>query len=304
MGLLRGPADGAKAAMIPQVAQLGSLPLERVTGVVGTIERLGSSLGAAVAGGLVALVGPAPALLVDAVALTIAVGCIAATLPGSTLAAPARGPRRSAYLGELADGWRFLRADAVLVGITMMVASTNLLDQAWSAVLVPVWAVAHGHSVGTVGLVFAVMSGSAIGGAAIATAAATRLPRLLVYSGAFFVVSLPRFAVLGSASPLWLVLGVMAVSGFATGFVNPILGAVVFERIPAPLMGRVSSLNTALCWSLIPFGALVGGLLVTACGVDRALWIVGVAYLLVALMPLVRRSFRQFGVRPEHDLAA
>lgn len=49
-------------------------------------------------------------------------------------------------------------------------------------------------------------------------------------------------------------------AGFTGGFINPVLGAVNLERIPAPLLGRVSALNSALCWSLIPFGGLVGGL--------------------------------------------
>ena len=56
--------------------------------------------------------------------------------------------------------------------------------------------------------------------------------------------------------------------GFASGFLNPILGAVIYERIPTPLMGRVTSLNTALCWSLMPFGGLLGGVLVQAIGLS------------------------------------
>ena len=57
-----------------------------------------------------------------------------------------------------------------------------------------------------------------------------------------------------------------ASAGFASGFLNPILGAVIFERIPSAPVGRVSSLNHAMCWALMPLGGLVGGLLVDCVG--------------------------------------
>lgn len=45
MGVLRGPSDAAKQAMVPDIATLAAMPLERVTGVVGAIERLASTAG-------------------------------------------------------------------------------------------------------------------------------------------------------------------------------------------------------------------------------------------------------------------
>jgi MFS family permease len=89
-----------------------------------------------------------------------------------------------------------------------------------------------------------------------------------------------------------------AVGGVASGFLNPILGAVIYERIPKPLMGRVTSLNSALCWSLMPFGGLLGGLLVAGFGVEVALLATGLAYLAATMLPLVWRSFREFDRRP------
>lgn len=64
MGVLRGPSDAAKQAMVPDIAALTDLPLERVTGVAGAIERLASTAGAAGAGALIGMIGPGQALLV------------------------------------------------------------------------------------------------------------------------------------------------------------------------------------------------------------------------------------------------
>ena len=98
-----------------------------------------------------------------------------------------------------------------------------------------------------------------------------RLPRFKVYLVGFFIGGVPRFVALAVGAPLWVVLVVGFVGGCAAGFLNPILGAVLFERIPKPLMGRVSSMNIAMSWSLIPFGGLLGGIAVTAIGLSPAL---------------------------------
>lgn len=306
MGALRGPSDGAKQSLVPTVAELAGVPLERVTGISGTIERFGTVLGAAAAGGLVALVGAPQALVLNAVTFAAAGLLVWWAFPagadlrhtGDVAAQPDSASPAEPYRQQLAAGWRFLRRDPVLVGITMMVSVTNLLDQAWVAVLLPVWAQDSGRGAAAVGTVLAVFAAGSIGGALLATVAGDRLPRLPVYVVAFLVAGLPRFVVMGvDASWVWI-LGVFVVGGFASGFLNPILGAVVFERIPAPLVGRVSALNTSLCWSLIPFGGLVGGLVVAALGVSGGFVAIGAAYFVTTLFPLVRPSFREFGHRP------
>ena len=64
-GALRGPGDAAKSTMTPTLAATADVPLERVTGLSSTVERTASMLGAAIAGTLVAVIGPANALVVD-----------------------------------------------------------------------------------------------------------------------------------------------------------------------------------------------------------------------------------------------
>jgi MFS family permease len=159
-------------------------------------------------------------------------------------------------------------------------------------VLLPVWAKQTGAGAGTLGLVFATMSGASVIGALVAAKWGERIPRFRMYVVAFLVAGLPRFVVLAVGAPLGLVLGVSVVAGVFSGFLNPILGAVFFERIPAHLTGRVSSLSTSLCFALMPLGGLVGGLLVSGFGLSPALLAVGAAYLLATMAPLVVPSFR------------
>jgi MFS family permease len=295
-GLLRGPGDGAKAALVPEIVDAAQVPTERVTGLHGAAERLASTAGAALAGLLVAVLGPVNALLLDAGSFAVAAALIAATAPRRTAAAP-EGEDAS-YVTQLRAGWDFLRHDSVLVAMTIMIGITNLLDQAYVVVLVPVWAYDSGHGAAAVGLVFAVFAGAATVGSLLASAIAHRLPRFATYLVAFLVCGAPRFVVLAFDVPLWAVLATGAVGGFAAGFINPVLGAVIFERIPRHLVGRVSSLNTALCWAGIPFGGLVGGATVAAIGLSPALLLLGGAYLAATMLPALQPAWRTIDSRP------
>lgn len=302
-GALRGPGDGAKGAMIPTLVDRAGVAMERVTGLHSTVERTASMLGAGIAGILVAGLGAQNALLVDAVSfgLSAAVMAWATVGLGGPVApdpevAPAAGT--AAYLVQLREGWDFLRRDPLLLGITVMVALTNLLDAAWSAVLLPVWSVESGAGAATLGLVLAVFSGCSALGSVCAAAWAARLPRFRVYLLAFLLAGLPRFAVFALESPLGAVIAVFVVSGFASGFLNPVLGAVIFERIPTPLVGRVSSLSTAMCFALMPFGGILGGLLVDGGGLALAMGLIGVAYFAVTMLPALDPRWKAMDERP------
>jgi len=294
IGALRGPADAAKQAMVPDIAELAAVPLERVTGVVGTIERLASTVGAAGAGALIAVTGPAQALVFNAITFAVAVLVVGVGIP-ALRHTPAAAT--ASYGRDLLEGWSFLRRDAVLMGIVTMVAATNLLDQAFHTILLPVWIRDAGRGPELLGAILAVFSGSSMVGAAIAASIGERMPRLVVYTAAFLLTGFPRFLVLAMDVPLVAVFATLAIGGFASGFLNPIVSAVLFERIPKPLIGRVSSMATALGWSLIPFGGLFGGALISGIGLSAALMLTGLAYLAATLLPLARKSFRGFEKR-------
>lgn len=306
-GALRGPGDAGKAAMTPEIARVAGVSLERVTGLASAIERTSSMAGAALAGLLVAGVGAANALYLDAASflLSFAVFALATTGMGRPVPRPAADPGAtpSTYLHELRQGWDFLRTEPVLVAVCVMVALTNLVDQAYAAVLAPVWAQDSGAGVEALGALFAVFSGASVLGALAAARWGETLPRFRTYVVAFLIAGAPRFVVMALESPLWAVFAVTAVAGAASGFLNPILGAVILERIPAPLMGRVSSLNTAICWSLMPLGGILGGLTVTALGVSPALLLAGAAYLVTTMAPTRVVAFREMD-RPEVKVPA
>ncbi|MBU1335396.1 MAG: MFS transporter [Alphaproteobacteria bacterium] len=297
IGVLRAPADAAKQALVPSVAAMGKLPLERVTGVMGASDRLAGTLGAAGAGLLIAVLGPAPALLANALAFVLSAIVVAFGIPAQHGAVPARD-RTSRYHTELAAGWTVLSSDPVLRGLVLMIAVTNLFDQAYAIVLLPVWVQTSGLDVTWVGIFLAAFSGASIAGAAIAAIIGHRLPRLAVYTTGFLFAGPFPMLVFAIDAPVPAILTVLVVSGFSAGFLNPIIGAILFERIPSPMVGRVIALFGALAWSLMPFGGLYAGLVVDNFGIAIALGATAVLYLLATMTPLAVPSFRQMNRRP------
>lgn len=304
-GLLRGPGDAAKGALIPEIVDASVVPTERVTGLHSSVERLASTAGAALAGLLVVALGPVNALLIDAASFAASAVLLALTAPrGTTPPVEADSDDGVGYLARLREGWEFLRRDRVLVAITTMVAATNLIDQAYTVVLVPVWAYEGGYGAGAIGLLFGTFAAAATAGSVVASVIAHRLPRYSTYLVCFLIVGAPRFVVLALDSPLWLVVATGTIGGFAAGFINPILGAVIFERIPRHLMGRVTSLSTSLCWAGIPFGGLVGGAAIAGFGLSPALLVLGGAYLLATMLPALQPAWREIDRSPDGDTAS
>ncbi|WP_415951441.1 MFS transporter [Streptomyces sp. KLOTTS4A1] len=316
IGAARGPGDLAKEVMVPEAAERGAVRLERATGVSGVIERLAATAGPAVGGSLVALLGPMAGLSVNAACFALGSVIIGLALPrGMGLAVPpereptgagaaasgagaggapgargARGACASREVGESSDGpgyWQrfgegfaFLRREPLLLSLTVMVGITNLLDAAVSMVLIPVWANASGGGPEAIGLLGSAMGAGAVAGSLIATAVAHRLRRRATVLTGFLLCGAPRFLVLGVDLPLGAVIAVFVLSGFGAGFVNPVLAAILFERVPRRLLGRVNALGDALAWSGIPLGALLAGAAVAGAGLTPVLLTGAVAYFL------------------------
>ncbi|WP_442818268.1 MFS transporter [Streptomyces sp. NBC_01727] len=298
VGAARGPGDLAKAIMVPEAAERGGIPLERATGLSGVTERFASTVGPAVGGSLVALLGPLTGLVVNAGCFVLGSLIIMLVLPRGlghgTPAGPASpGHQQPGYWRLFGEGFTFLRREPLLLTITIMISITNLLDAAFMQVLVPVWANESGNGPSGIGLTGSVLGIAAVCGSLIATTVAHRMPRRLVFFAGFFLAGAPRFFVLAVGAPMWSVLAVFAIGGLGAGFLNPILAALSFERIPRQLLGRVNALRDSLAWSGIPVGGLIAGAVVASLGLVPALIASGTAYFLTTNLTGLRPEWRE-----------
>lgn len=294
VGAADGPSNAAKGVFVPSVTRAAHAPLERGTGLTGAVERTATTVGPAIAGVVVAGFGSIYALWVAAVLFGLASLVVTTTLTDPVVDAPDPGLNPpQGYVGQLKEGADFLRREPLLRAIVAMVAVTNLLDQAFFAVLLPVWARSSGYGAETVGLVVTVFGAASVGAALLAAMTGERLPRRTVYLVGFVIGGIPRFIAMALGLPLIAVLGVFLVGGLGSGFINPIIGAVTYERIPPAMLGRVKTLTTAVAWSGIPFGGLLGAGLLTAAGLTGTLWVVGGGYLVAIVLPGMRREWSQ-----------
>ncbi len=298
IGAARGPGDLAKEVMVPEAAERGRVPLERATGLAGVIERLASTVGLAVGGSLVALLGPLTGLAVNAGCFALGSVIVKLALPRGMGHAAEEVPSQAGetepgYWRRFGEGFTFLRGEPLLLTVIVMCGITNLLDAAITSVLVPVWARESGNGPTAIGLMGSVMGAAAVGGSLIAAMVAHRLRRRVVVLTGLLLAGAPRFLILAFDAPLGAVLAVFAVSGFGAGFVNPVLGAVLVERVPRRMLGRVNALGDSLAWAGIPLGGLLAGAAVTAAGLVPVLLACGAAYFLTTNLAGLRPEWRE-----------
>ena len=296
-GLFRGPGDTAKATLVPDVADLARVPLERVTGLESTADRGATMIAPALGGLLIAAVGPTTAILVDAVSFAVCAVLIAVFVPKCTDDTATAAEDEGSYLRRLADGWRFLSGDPLIRALCLMVMVTNLLDAAASAVLMPVWVHDHGYGPAVLGLLWSCFGVTATVGALLAAALGHRLPRRATYLIGFTLAGAPRFIAMALGAPLWLIIGVLGLAGLGAGFLNPILGAVFIERTPRAMLGRVGALADSLAWAGIPFGGLIAGAAVAGLGLAPVMLATGAVYFVATTVPGFLSQWREMDSR-------
>lgn len=291
--LLDAPGATARQAMLPELARLAGMPIERASALLQIVERGSRLLGAPLAGLLITALGPQHVLTLDACTFAVSAFAVALVVPGRIFARQELG---EPYLRQLASGLRFIRDDRltrVLVG-TLLV--TNFLDAAKASVILPVFADTVYGSALALGLIFGLSGGGAVLGALIYGLIGHRLSRRWVFVCAFIAVSLPAF-VLVLLPPLPVVLVAQALSGLAAGPINPILSAIQYERVPAQMRGRVFGAITAGAFVAMPVGVLLAGYLLEWAGLRTALLLIGVCYTLTTVSLAFNPTLAQMDTR-------
>lgn len=306
IGAARGPGDLAKDVMIPEAAERSGLAMERATGVGGVIENGAMTVGPGLGGALIAVTGPMTGIVVTACAFALGSLLIAVLAPRrrgrDTAGQEAQGPERAGYWRSMAEGFRWLRGEPLVLSMLVVIGVTNLLSAGWTSVLVPVWARSGHGGPAAIGVLSTVLGASAVCGSLVATAVAQRLPRRLVFVVGFVIAGAPRFIVLATGAPLWVAAPVVAIGGFGAGFLNPITSAVIFERIPRRLLGRVVATGDSLAWAGIPAGAALAGVLVGVVGLVPVLLGGGILAFAATMLPVLRPEWKEMDrERPDAD---
>ncbi|MEU9129554.1 MFS transporter [Kitasatospora sp. NPDC048540] len=295
-GLFQAPGETARQVLTPDLADHAGVPLARAMSLYTGASRAARLLGASGAGVLIACFGAGSVLLLDAAtfgvsALLTAVGL--RRVPAAVRRRDTLPPGRATYRDELCEGLVFLLRQRLLLAVTVLLMITNGLDQAWSAVLLPVHAERDLGGPVDLGLLAGLFAAGALAGALLHAVLADRLPRRPLYTCCLLVGGGPRMLVAAFAPGLLPLGAALAVAGLAAGICNPIVSTVLYERVPDALRSRVTGVLAAGVLMATPLGSIACGYLVDRAGLTTALVLLGGAYLLTALCPLILPAWRR-----------
>lgn len=191
-----------------------------------------------------------------------------------------RGSALRAALGDIAEGFRYMLRTSWLLATLLFACLLILVIMGPIEVLLP-FAVRDqtGGGAGAFALVLALFGiGGAIGSLVVASLPLPR--RYLTVMNLFWGAGCIPMVVLGLTDQLWLMAVVMFAVGFTFQAGGVLWGTLLQRRVPAALLGRVSSLDFFVSLALMPvsmgFAGPVGELVGTS-----------VAFLVAGLVPPV-----------------
>ncbi len=293
--VLDAPGATARQSLLPDLASMAGMRLERANANTQVVERSALLIGSPLAGVLIAVLGATNVLWLNAASFAVSAALVAARIPAFPRP-QADGPARS-YLAGMREGLSFIRQDRLLRALVITLMITNLLDAAKTSVVFPVLANDVFDSAVALGLIFGVSGGGAVIGALIYGAVGHRLPRRPVFVFSFIMLALPSL-LLVALPPLWVVLAIQGISGVAAGPLNPVLATLRHERVPAAMRGRVFGMVTAGAYSAMPLGVLLAGVALDRIGLRATLLAVGVCYVATALTLVVNPAIREMDSTP------
>jgi DHA3 family tetracycline resistance protein-like MFS transporter len=285
-----GPAFGA---LVPEIVAPHHLveanSLDQL--VRQACERL---LGPAVGGAVVTLIGAGGAFLVDAGTFAASAACIWG-LRVRSLPTPA-GIERSARR-ELREGVAFVRSQPWLWATLVAASLSLLLFLGPLEVLLP-FVVRNDLDAGAWGY-GAILSAAGAGSVVASLIVSQRGPprRYLTFAYGMWTVSTVAFIGYAFGTSLWQFMAFAVVFGACETAGMVVWGTLMGSRVPAPLRGRVNSLDWFISIGLTPVSFALVGPISAGIGVDATLVLAGVLPMVVCVV-----LYLAAGLRRDEDL--
>ena len=197
-GLLDPPGDTAKTSITPDLAALARTPIARAAGAQSAVQRTATMVGAGAAGALVALLGPMPALVVDAGGFLISALLVLCFVPRRVAASDAGDidgahERTDASSGGFVAGIRFVVTSPLLRAIVVLVTLTNAIDAAGVMVLKPLYATEVLGDPALLGFMVGCFAAGALAGSALFGVVGHRFSGRVMFATCFVLAGAPPY---------------------------------------------------------------------------------------------------------------
>ena len=283
LAALHGSAEAffrpAAGAIIPQIVPTPRL--QQANALMGMSDNFGWMVGPAVAGTLVAVIGPGGAIAVDSATFLVSAAFLATLrVPAIVKTEAVRG-----FVAELRAGWHEVRSRTWLWVMLLRACLVLCIVIAPFQVLGPLGLREEGYTAAAWGWLQAVFSAGMIVGGAIALRYRPRRPMVVVCLTGTTAAAAPiALAVFGNPWPLGLVYGLR---GIAVGILVAVWVTTVQTHIAKESLGRVTAWDWMSSLALWPAGLAVAGPLAQAFGVTTMCWITGGLGLVASLWVLL-----------------
>jgi MFS family permease len=231
--------------------------------------------GPALAGALIALVGVPICFFIQAFGLLLAFWTSVA------MRVPARADvRQNSALGDLAEGWRYIRSTPPVWGLLLSAMVPTVLGMPYMALL-PLFARDLEIGASGLGLLMTIMGLGSISGSIFVGYLGDfrgKGPAMLASAG-LFGISLLALAVSGH---LYAALASLFAAGFTSAFYQATNNTLLQTSVPDQLRGRVISAYI-LTWGMMPLGTLPLGWLADSTGAPFAVALAGSLVVLFSL---------------------
>jgi predicted MFS family arabinose efflux permease len=241
--------------------------LQQANALRSVSASLGSVLGPAVAGALVATVGAGYALGVDAATFGVSAWYLARLRLPPDERLPAQ-----AVLRDLADGWREFRSRTWLVTANVEAALANALVLAPYTVLGPVVSKRALGGPGAWAVISAAFGAGSILGGVVALRFRPRRP--LLVGLATTIVNAPLLAFLALHVNAVAIAVFALLGGASLTFLNTVWETTIQEQIPARFLSRITAYDLFTSIVAYPLGLALAGILAAhVLGVGGMLWL-------------------------------
>jgi MFS family permease len=294
VGCFAAPYLTSSTLIAPEVAGYDENATAQLSAIAAGGNQVTRIAGPVLAGVLIAAIGPANVLVVDAGTYVFSFLTIATLVRVGARVAPS-----SESQGLLA-GLRFLRRDSLLGPLALVSCALNLFVE---GLVVGINALAYfAYDAHVAGLLFGGFGVGALLGALVAQRLALKGDLLRLAAVSIVLMPLPLFA-LGVSLPWELVLVVLAAFSFFTPLVNAPVVGVLMVRTPAALRPKVMS-AVLTCASLAgPLGFFGAGEALRWISV-QALFVIVAGTLTVAALAAAAVFLRERGLAESAPAAA
>lgn len=293
--LLDTPGATARAAMLPDLAGLGRVRLERANSFHEVIESGAQLSGPIAAGVLIAITSPEAALWANAATFAVSALLIGVFTP-TTRQTVSRV--RAQYASELAEGLRFVLTDPPIRAIFGSATVLNFLIMPLLAVVLPYYVNTRIGNAAVLGLVIGGFGGGAVLGAVVYGAVGHQMPRAATFVTGVLAIGI-GIGALALLPPPSIMIVAMFLAGLISGPNGPLVSTVMQERTPEALRGRVFGASTALGFAAAPLGVLAFGVALERIGVRASLMSMTAIFLIVTLVLALDPGLRLMNRRHE-----